>query len=408
MAGHARRIPGSGVLGEAGRVPAQDPAPLRSSGLRLAGSPLPLVGTARIYVCGITPYDVTHLGHAATFVWADTLAAVVRAAGVDSQVVRNVTDVDDVLTDAAGRRGLPYDELALTGEFTFERDMAALGVQRVDGAPRARAHVGQVVELAAALLATGAAYERDGEVWLRGAEIAEASGLDLEEAARLSREFGEDSAGGAGQDRWDVPVWRRSGPDHPAWPSPWGWGRPGWHAECAAMAWSSLGAGVDVLVGGADLAWPHHAYQAAMVERATGVAPFARTRMHVGTVAYEGAKMAKSTGNLVLVEDLVARTSGAAVRLLLLDRAWAEAWTYEPAMLDAAAQRLQRLYAAAGRSAGTATGASAEAAPPQETEARGAVLDLLLADLDVAGALDLAEREGGAYARAALSLLRLG
>ena len=375
-------------------MPAHDPEPLRSAGLRLAGVPLPLVGVARVYVCGITPYDVTHLGHAATFVWADTLAAVVRAAGVDSAVARNVTDVDDVLTDAAERRGLPYDELALTGEFAFERDMAALGVQRVDVAPRARAHVGQVVELAAALLATGAAYERDGEVWFRGAEVAHASGLDLDEARRLSAEFGEAATG---DDPWDVPVWRRSAADHPAWPSPWGWGRPGWHAECAAMAWSALGSGVDVLLGGADLAWPHHAYQAAMVERASGATPFARVRMHVGTVHHEGAKMAKSTGNLVLVEDLVRRTSGAAVRLMLLDRPWREEWAYEPALLAEAAARLERLYAAAGRPADDVAAA----------EAQGRVLDLLLDDLAVPAALDLAEREGGAYARAALSLLRL-
>ena len=375
-------------------MPAHDPEPLRSAGLRLAGVPLPLVGVARVYVCGITPYDVTHLGHAATFVWADTLAAVVRAAGVDSAVARNVTDVDDVLTDAAERRGLPYDELALTGEFAFERDMAALGVQRVDVAPRARAHVGQVVELAAALLAIGAAYERDGEVWFRGAEVAHASGLDLDEARRLSAEFGEAATG---DDPWDVPVWRRSAADHPAWPSPWGWGRPGWHAECAAMAWSALGSGVDVLLGGADLAWPHHAYQAAMVERASGATPFARVRMHVGTVHHEGAKMAKSTGNLVLVEDLVRRTSGAAVRLMLLDRPWREEWAYEPALLAEAAARLERLYAAAGRPADDVAAA----------EAQGRVLDLLLDDLAVPAALDLAEREGGAYARAALSLLRL-
>ena len=375
-------------------MPAHDPEPLRSAGLRLAGVPLPLVGVARVYVCGITPYDVTHLGHAATFVWADTLAAVVRAAGVDSAVARNVTDVDDVLTDAAERRGLPYDELALTGEFAFERDMAALGVQRVDVAPRARAHVGQVVELAAALLAIGAAYERDGEVWFRGAEVAHASGLDLDEARRLSAEFGEAATG---DDPWDVPVWRRSAADHPAWPSPWGWGRPGWHAECAAMAWSALGSGVDVLLGGADLAWPHHAYQAAMVERASGATPFARVRMHVGTVHHQGAKMAKSTGNLVLVEDLVRRTSGAAVRLMLLDRPWREEWAYEPALLAEAAARLERLYAAAGRPADDVAAA----------EAQGRVLDLLLDDLAVPAALDLAEREGGAYARAALSLLRL-
>jgi cysteinyl-tRNA synthetase len=384
----------SGVVGLSGRVPLVDDEPVRSGALRLGGSPVPLVGTARLYTCGITPYDVTHLGHAATFVWADTLAAVARALGVRTETCRNVTDVDDVLTAAASRQGRAYDEFALTQEFLFDRDMTALRVHAPDHAPHARAHVRHVVQLAAALLRTGHGYERDGHVFLRGAGVPERAGLDAATALRLSTEFGDQADDDGREDPFDVPVWRPSPADHPAWPSPWGWGRPGWHAECAAMAWSVLGAGVDVLVGGEDLTFPHHAYQAAMVEAATGIAPFARRQMHVGAVDFEGSKMAKSTGNLVLVGDLLQHHTGPAVRLMLLDRPWAESWEYVDAELDRAADRLTRLYAAAGRGG-------------RDDAARSRLVETLADDLDVPTAVEIALEAGGAAARTLLDVLKL-
>ena len=227
-------LPSSGVLGAAGRV--AEPGPLRSADLRLAGGPLPILGTARIYTCGITPYDVTHLGHAATFVWADALRGVLATAGVEVVISRNVTDVDDVLTRAAQARGKHYDEFALSQEFLFERDMDALHVHRPDMVPRARSYVPHVQQLAAALLVSGRAYEREGHVFFRGAHVHERAGLDRASALRLSESFGDQPDDPLRDDPLDVPVWRPSGESDPAWPSPWGWGRPGWHAECAAMA----------------------------------------------------------------------------------------------------------------------------------------------------------------------------
>src|SRR6185437_11586339 len=150
----------------------------------------------------------------------------------------------------------------------------------------------------------------------------------------------------------------------PGWASPGGTGRPGWHAECAAMALHAFGPAVDVQAGGGDLAFPHHACQAALAEAFTGVRPFARVRFNTGVVRVAGAKMAKSTGNLVLVSDLLKEYSAAAVRLLILDRRWDQDWDFSPAALDAAAARLERLQAAAGRpdhgavSGGTPGGAS--------------------------------------------------
>ncbi|MGZ4604300.1 MAG: cysteine--tRNA ligase [Kineosporiaceae bacterium] len=390
-----RSLPSSGVLGKAGRVARPEQAVVRSAELRLAGAPLPVLGTARLYTCGITPYDVTHLGHASTFVWADTLAAVLGTVGADVVSSRNVTDVDDVLTRAAGARGRAYDEFALSQEYLFDRDMQALRVHRPTIAPRARHYVGDVRNLAAALLATGHAYEREGSVYFRGTDVHERAGLDRARALELAAAFGDGPDDPLRDDPLDVPVWRPSGEDDPAWPSPWGWGRPGWHAECAAMAAATLGTSVDVLVGGADLAFPHHAYQAAMVEAAVSVTPFARRMLHVGAVHRDGSKMAKSTGNLVLVADLLEHAAPAAVRLMLLDRPWARSWEYAPALLDDAEARLDRLYAAAARPDGTEAG-------------REGVIGALLDDLVVPRALAVAEEEGGSATRFALRVLALG
>src|ERR1035441_948721 len=307
----------------------------------LDGTSLPLVGRARVYACGITPYDVTHLGHAATFVWVDTLARVLHAAGAEAIVCRNVTDVDDVLLAAASRAGSPYDEFAVIQQFYFDQDMAALGGRQPAVAPRAHAYIGQVIELAAGLLARDAAYQRDGQVYFRGAAVSSRAGLDRPAAVRLAAEYGDHPDDPCKDDPFDVAVWQASRADQPAWESPWGPGRPGWHAECAAMALSVFGVGVDVHAGGGALRFPHHAYHAAMAESFTGVRPYARAWLHAGTVTTGGVKMAKSAGNLVLVSDLLAGYPAAAIRLMILDRSWADDWDYRPDLLDAAAGRLE-------------------------------------------------------------------
>jgi L-cysteine:1D-myo-inositol 2-amino-2-deoxy-alpha-D-glucopyranoside ligase len=388
-----RPVPSSGVFGTAGRVA---PAGLvRSAGLRLAGAPLPVFGTARVYTCGITPYDVTHLGHAATFVWADALRGILDLAGVEVVSSRNVTDVDDMLTRAADARGRHYDEFALSQEYLFERDMDALAVHRPTHEPRARYYVPHVQQLAAALLAAGRAYERDGHVFFRGSGVPARAGLDRAAALELSSSSGDQPGDPTREDPFDVPLWRPSGDADPAWPSPWGWGRPGWHAECAAMAVATLGPCVDVLVGGADLTFPHHAYQAAMVEAAVSVIPFARRTLHVGAVSQDGATMAKSTGNLTLVADLLEVAPAAAVRLMLLDRPWSQGWEYRPELLETATEKLHDLYAAAARPA------SDEAALEEVTAA-------LLDDLDVPRALAVATEAGGSAGRLLIRVLALG
>ncbi len=380
----------SGILGAEGRYPLHEPS---TSLLRLAGTDLVPVGPFRMYACGITPYDVTHVGHAATFVWADLVRSVVRSDGVATEVARNVTDVDDVLTHAAWRRGLPFDELALTQEFRFDRDMRALAVAPPTQTPHARNHVGAVVRLAAALLARGAAYERGGFVYFRGDHLPELNGLGEAEALRLSTEYGDQAAVPGRESRFDVPVWRPSTEDHPAWPSPWGWGRPGWHAECAAMAMSAFGSSVDVLLGGADLAFPHHVYQRGMAEAATGVTPFARATIHVGEVRVDGVKMSKSVGNLVLVDDLLQRYRPGAVRLALLHRRWSEPWDCEEYVFEQADRVLSEVVAAAAGST-----QESPSAPVRER---------LRNDLDVPACVELALGGGVDGADAAQTLVGL-
>ena len=363
--------------------------------MTLGGTTLPLVGRARVYARGITPYDVTHVGHAAAFVWVDTLARVLREGGAEVIICRNVTDVDDVLLASADRAGSPYDRFAAIQQFYFDRDMAALGVGQPALQPRAHAYIGQMISLAAGLLDRGAAYERDGQVYFRGAVAARQAVPDRELALRLSAEYGDDPADPAKDDPFDVAVWRTSKSGEPGWASPWGTGRPGWHAECAAMALHAFGPAVDVQAGGGDLRFPHHAYQAALAEALTGVTPFSRAQLSAGVVRVAGAKMAKSAGNLVLVSELLKEHSAAAVRLLILDRRWDQDWDFSQTGLDEADTRLERLHSAVGRperAGGTAVAAM-----------RAALAD----DLDVPTALRIAEEEGGQAARSLGTLLGL-
>ena len=376
--------------------------------LQLAGTYLPLLDRARIYCCGITPYDVTHLGHAATFVWVDVLTRVLGAIGVDAQLCRNVTDVDDVLFAAAERSGSAYDAFASVQQFHFDQDMTSLSVRPPQFAPRARRNVGQVIRLAAALLHSDAAYLRSGSVYFRGAATAQRAGLDRERAAELAAEYGARLGDPAKDDPLDVAVWRQSLPAEPGWPSPWGTGRPGWHAECAAISISVLGPAVDVQCGGADLRYPHHAYQAAIAQAVTGVSPYARAQFGVGVVRLSGEKMAKSTGNLVLVTDVLAGHPAAALRLCLLDRPWAQDWDYTVVELDAATARLERLYQAAGRGSRSAgPGSSGGTSGSAQQAAAAAINDALCDDLNVSTALGVAEEAGGAAARSLIAILGL-
>ena len=367
--------------------------------MKLGGTSVPVVGRARIYVCGITPYAVTHLGHAATYLWTDLAVRVWRSVGVPVELARNITDVDDAMFEEARRQGVPYDQIAAMQRFAFDRTMAALDVRAPDHEPTARSAVPQVIELVQALLDAGHAYERAGTVYARTAQAAQRAGLDRDEAVRLAAEFNDHPEDPNRDDPLDVAVWRAADPKSgfPSWPSPWGPGRPGWHAECAAMVLTTFGPSIDLHAGGADLRFPHHAVESLLAEQATGVRPFARAWLRAGTVRVGGVKMAKSLGNLVLVEDLLTRHSPAALRLLCLGRPWAESWDFDESQFETVETTLSQLYSAAGRPAGSASHAAV-----------AAVDQALLDDLDTVRALAIGLEAGGPAARRVISVLGLG
>ena len=360
--------------------------------LRIRGVPLSMIGPVRMYVCGITPYDVTHLGHAATYIWADAVDRVLRWHGYAVTLARNVTDVDEVLYAEAARRGESATMLATLQRANFEATMATLRVRTPDYNPTASQAIGHILQLVAALLERDAAYESGGSVYARTSGAAARAELDMETALRLSREYHDHPDDPNKEHPLDVAVWVETSPGEASWPSPWGEGRPGWHAECAAMVLSLFGTGVDVHCGGADLAYPHHACEAVLAETATGVSPFARAWVRAGTVSIDGAKMAKSTGNLVLVDDLLRDYPPAAIRLLCLNRHWSDPWSFTRAELDATAATLEQVYSAAAK--------------PGQAGA-GLVPSTLLDDLNVPSALELALDEGGQAARTFVELLAL-
>ena len=318
--------------------------------------------TATMYVCGITPYDATHLGHAATYLTFDLIHRQWLDLGHDVHYVQNVTDVDDPLLERADRDGVDWRELGDREVALFREDMTALRVlppREYIGATEA---IAEVIELVEKMLASGAAYVIDPEigeypdVYYRAdatMQFGYESGYDRETMLRLSEERGGDPSRPGKSDELDALLWRAARPGEPSWPSPFGAGRPGWHVECAAIALSRIGSGLDIQGGGADLIFPHHEFTAAHAECVLGERRFARHYVHAGMIGWDGHKMSKSRGNLVLVSQLRAQgVEPPAVRLGLLaghyraDRFWSQE------VLDEATARLQRWRAATALSAG--------------------------------------------------------
>jgi len=339
-----------------------------------------------LYVCGITPYDTTHLGHAFTYVIFDVLVRTLRASGQPVRYVQNVTDIDDDIIRRARELGTTWEHLAAKETALYEADMAALNVLAPDVFPRASQTIPKITELIRRLEAQGHAYQRDGNVYFRVGSVTDygrLSRLSREQMVKLSAERGADPNDPRKQDPLDFILWQASAAPEPCWPSPWGDGRPGWHIECSAMALENLGKQVDVHGGGADLIFPHHDSEIAQSEAATGVRPFARIWAHVGMLRYQGEKMSKSLRNLVLVRDLLQRYDADSIRVLLLRHHYREAWAYTEDKLDDAAAWTRRLQEAAR--------GSRPAAAPRDLAVRAALED----DLDSPRALRLLEESIG-------------
>jgi L-cysteine:1D-myo-inositol 2-amino-2-deoxy-alpha-D-glucopyranoside ligase len=341
----------------------------------------PIDGRVGIYVCGITPYDSAHLGHAFVYHVFDVIGRRLRGQGITVRSVRNVTDVDDDILRVARLRQRDFRELAEEQVGLFDADMATIGLLPVDSAPRATAHVAEMADWVHRLVDRGYAYAVDGWVFFDSAtypDYGRLSRLDHETMVRLSRERGANPDDPRKRHPLDFVLWQESTPGEPSWPSPWGAGRPGWHIECTVMSTGALGYPIDIHGGGDDLIYPHHESEIAQAETA-GIAPYVRHWSHVAMVNHEGEKMSKSLGNLVFVRDLVGRVPGAAVRLLLGAHHYRTSWTYDEAEVDAAVARHQR-YLTAMRSGGDV---SADVAAAHERR----FLERIDDDLDTPGAL---------------------
>ncbi|OBJ00434.1 cysteine--1-D-myo-inosityl 2-amino-2-deoxy-alpha-D-glucopyranoside ligase [Mycobacterium sp. 1465703.0] len=315
--------------------------------------------TATMYVCGITPYDATHLGHAATYLAFDLIYRQWLDLGHEVHYVQNITDVDDPLLERAERDGIDWRDLAEREVSLYREDMAALRILAPREYVGVTEAIAEVVELVEKMLASGAAYVVDGEypdVYYRAdatPQFGYESGYDRDTMLRLFAERGGDPQRPGKTDELDALLWRAARPGEPSWPSPFGSGRPGWHVECAAIALSRIGSGLDIQGGGSDLIFPHHEFTAAHAECVRGERRFARHYVHAGMIGWDGHKMSKSRGNLVLVSQLRARgVESAAIRLGLLaghyraDRHWTEQ------LLDESIARLHRWRRATALPAG--------------------------------------------------------
>ncbi len=309
--------------------------------------------TARLYVCGITPYDATHLGHAATYVTFDVVGRALRDAGHEVAYVQNVTDIDDPLLERAARDGRDWRELATAEIDLFREDMTALAVLPPDHYVGVVESMAQIAAAVRTLLERGAAYRLpvpDGageDVYLDLAttpDFGSVSGWTREQMAAVFVERGGDPDREGKRDPFDPLLWRAARPGEPSWDDDvLGAGRPGWHVECTAIALDRLGAEIDVQGGGSDLVFPHHEMSAVQATALTGDDVFARHYVHQAMVGFEGAKMSKSKGNLVLVSKL--RADGVdpmAIRLVLLARHYRTDWEYTPDLLVEAQARLER------------------------------------------------------------------
>ncbi|KAB2379633.1 cysteine--1-D-myo-inosityl 2-amino-2-deoxy-alpha-D-glucopyranoside ligase [Actinomadura montaniterrae] len=358
--------------------------------------------TARMYVCGITPYDATHLGHANTYLTFDLVNRVWRDLGHEVHYVQNVTDVDDPLLERAQQTGEDWRELAEREIQLFRDDMTALRIlppERYVGAVEA---IPLIVEMIEKLRGRDATYEVDGDVYFpitADPAFGQVSRLAREQMAPLFAERGGDPDRPGKRDPLDALVWMARRPGEPGWESPFGEGRPGWHVECSAISIEYLGMGFDVEGGGSDLAFPHHEMGASHAQVATGERPHARAYVHAGMVGLDGEKMSKSRGNLVFVSKL--REAGVdpmAVRLALLSHHYRSDWEWTDAELRGAGTRLGRWRAAVARPSGPPAGPVADTV--RERLADDLDAPAALAAIDAWAAADGADASSPAQVRA--------
>src|SRR3954470_17282431 len=333
----------------------------------------------RMYVCGITPYDSTHLGHAATYLTYDLLIRRLEELGHEVRMVRNVTDVDDSILPKARELGIPYLELAESELARFRSDMEALGMRPPIAEPRATETIDEIVSIVERLLDSGHGYLTHGTAYFDVSSFEGFGGVShhsREQMVGLARARGGRTHDPHRRDPLDFVLWQPSLPDEPAWRAPFGVGRPGWHIECSAMAMHEHGPTIDLHGGGTDLIFPHHESEIAQSESLTNK-PFVTHWLHSAMVNYEGEKMSKSLGNLVFVDELLKHADPRAIRLALMRHHYRHGFEWDHTDLEEGTALLHRLLAGGARP----TGADAR---PYAQRVRDAIDD----DLDTPRALD--------------------
>ncbi|TMB91946.1 MAG: cysteine--tRNA ligase [Chloroflexi bacterium] len=349
-----------------------------------------------MYVCGITPYDAAHMGHAFAYHVFDVIARRLILLDVDVHHVRNITDVDDDILRVARERNADYRTVGDAQVQRFDRDMADIGLLPVDAAPRATMHVAEMVRWIARLHEEGYAYEQAGWVFFDTAKFpryGRLSGLDVATMTALSRERGADPDDPRKHNPLDFVLWQQSAAGEPSWPSPWSDGRPGWHIECSVLSTGELGHPIDLHGGGDDLIYPHHDSEIAQAE-AIGVAPYVTHWVHVAMVRHQGEKMSKSLRNLVFVRDVLERVPGPTVRILLAAHHYRESWTYDEDELREADERRQRYHVA------MQSDATLDSDDAQDYERQ--FLERLDDDLDTPGALRIIDLAAAALTHGAV------
>jgi L-cysteine:1D-myo-inositol 2-amino-2-deoxy-alpha-D-glucopyranoside ligase len=348
--------------------------------------------TARMYVCGITPYDATHLGHAATYVTFDVLGRALRDAGHEVTYVQNITDVDDPLIERAERDGLHWEHLATAEVALFREDMTDLAIIPPDHYIGVVESIRPIAAAVAELLDKGVAYRVDtaesegDDIYFDLASdpgFGSVSNWTREQMMAVFADRGGDPERPGKRDPFDPLLWRAAREGEPWWENELlGAGRPGWHIECSCIALQFLGMSFDIQGGGSDLVFPHHEMSASQAVALTGERPFARCYVHQAMVGLDGEKMSKSRGNLVLVSKL--RADGVdpmAIRLALLSQHYRTDWEWTPAHLEQAEQRLETWRAAVSVNSGPSADATLQR-----------VRELLANDLDTPGALAAVDR----------------
>ncbi|MCU7916645.1 MAG: cysteine--tRNA ligase [Candidatus Thiodiazotropha sp. (ex Gloverina cf. vestifex)] len=302
-------------------------------------------GKVSMYVCGMTVYDLCHLGHARVMVVFDVVYRYLQVSGYDVAYIRNITDIDDKIINRANERGVPFIELTETFIQAMHEDADALGVLRPIDEPKATQHMDEILTMIGKLIEKGHAYAADnGDVYYDVRSFPEYGKLsgksieDLQSGARVA-------PGEAKRDPLDFALWKAAKPDEPAWDSPWGRGRPGWHIECSAMSTKALGDTFDIHGGGADLTFPHHENEIAQSEGATGH-PFVKYWMHNGFVRINDEKMSKSLGNFFTVREILERYRAEEVRYFILTSQYRSPLNYDTEHLDNARAALTRFYTA--------------------------------------------------------------